>query len=124
MGAMEHLTEQTGQITGSLGGNMVEVDAVSDSMHDGEEQSGECYDLVEGYGGIEGNVLVKGGLPEEGDEVPGHGQQQNGISPHHARGSTSSNCDTISSNTTQPSIFSLHRVIYSAIKINIVQLYK
>ena len=32
------------------------------------------YDLVEGHGSIEGDVLVEGGLPEEGDEVVCHGQ--------------------------------------------------
>lgn len=80
---MEHLTEQTSQITRCLSGDVVEVDTVSNGVHDGEEQRGECYDLVEGYGSIKGDVLVEGGLPEEGDEVAGHRQQQNGVSPHH-----------------------------------------
>ena len=53
---------------------MVEIDTVTDAVHDGEEQSRESDDLVEGHGCIKGDVLVEGGLPEEGDEVSCHCQ--------------------------------------------------
>lgn len=100
MGTMEHLTEETSQIIGCLSGDVVEVDTMSNTMHDGEEQSSECYDLVEGHCSIEGDILVEGSLPEEGDEISGHSQQQDGVGPHHTRRSTTSNCNTVASNTT------------------------
>ena len=73
---MEYLTEKTSQIIGRLSGNVVKVDTVADAVHDSEEQSREGNDLVEGHGRIEGDILLEGGLPEEGDEVSCHGQQQ------------------------------------------------
>jgi len=97
---MEHLTEQTSQIARSLGRDVVEITAMPNTMHDSKEQSGKGNDLVEGHSSIEWNVLIEGGLPEEGDEVPGHRQQQYRIGPHHGRCSTTCNRDTISSNTT------------------------
>ena len=72
---MEYLTEQASQIIGCLSGNVVEIDTVADAVHDGEKQSCQGNNLVEGHGCIEGDVLLEGGLSEEGDEVSCHGQK-------------------------------------------------
>lgn len=90
---------------------MVEVDTMPNAVHDGKEQSSKSYNLVEGDSRIKGDILIEGRLPEEGDEVAGHGQQQNRVGPHHTGCSSTCHCHTISSNTTQPSKFSLHRII-------------
>ena len=90
---------------------MVKVDAVPNGMHDGEEQCSEGNDLVEGDSGIKWDILVNWCLPKVGDEVTSHCQQQYRIGKHHTRSSSTSNCDTITSNTTQTSMFSLYRII-------------
>lgn len=53
---------------------MIEVDTVSNTVHDGEKEGSKSYDFVEGDGSIKGHILVEGSLPEERDEVPCHGQ--------------------------------------------------
>ena len=79
---------------------MVEVDAVPNGVHNSEEQCSESNDLVKGDSGIKGDILVQWCLPKVGDEVTSHCQQQDRIGPHHTRSSSTSNCDTITSNTT------------------------
>jgi len=74
MGTMEHLSEQTCQIIGRLSCDVVEVEAMPDSVHDSEEQCSEGNDLVEGNGTIKGDILVQWCLPKVGDEVTSHCQ--------------------------------------------------
>ena len=83
MTAVVHLAEQAGQITGRLGGDVVEVYAMTDAMTDGEQEGSEGNNLVEADVRIERNVVVDDGLPQEGDEVTGHCEQQDRICKHH-----------------------------------------
>lgn len=84
MTAVVHLAEQASQIVGSLGGDVVEVNAMADAMCDGEQKGSEGNDLVEADVRIEWNVVVDDGLPQEGDEVTAHCEQQDRICEHHA----------------------------------------
>ena len=73
---MVHLAEQARQIVGRLGGDVVEVYAMTDAMCDGEQEGSEGNDLVEADVRIKRNVVVDDGLPQKGDEVTGHCEQQ------------------------------------------------
>ena len=61
---MVHLAEDACQIVGSLSGNVVEVDTVTNTVHDCEEEGIESNDLVETDVRVEWNVVVEDGLPE------------------------------------------------------------
>lgn len=84
MTAVVHLAEQARQIVGSLGRDVVEVNAMADAMCDGEQKGSEGNDLVEADVRIEWNIVVDDGLPQEGDEVTRHREQQDRICEHHA----------------------------------------
>lgn len=84
MTAVVHLAEQARQIAGSLGRDVVEVNAMADAMCDGEQKGSEGNDLVEADVRIKWNVVVNDGLPQEGDEVTRHREQQDRICEHHA----------------------------------------
>ena len=73
---MVHLAEQARQIVGRLGVDVVEVYAMTDAMCDGEQEGSEGNDLVEADVRIERNVVVDDGLPQKGDEVTAHREQQ------------------------------------------------
>ena len=62
-----------------LCGDVVEVDQVADGVEDGEEEGGAGADLVELEAGVEGDVLVQGQLLHLGDQVLGHGQQEEAV---------------------------------------------
>lgn len=52
-----------------------EVDHVRDDVHDGEEDDGPGDHFVEGDVLVEGDDVVEWGAPEEGDEVPADGEE-------------------------------------------------
>ena len=54
--AMVDLSEDAGQIVSCLSSDVIEVEAVTDDMHEGEKQSTKSHYLVEGDVGIERNV--------------------------------------------------------------------
>lgn len=83
MTAVVHLAEQARQIVGCLGGDVVEVYAMTDAMTDGEQKGSEGNDLVEADVRIKRNIVVDDGLPQEGDEVTAHREQQDRIRKHH-----------------------------------------
>ena len=115
MGTVVHLTEDAGEIVSSLGGNVVEVDSMTHSVHDGEEQGSESDDLVSLDVAVEWNIVVEDGFSQVGDEVASHSEQEDGVSPHHARGSTTGDGNTIPCNSPQSSMFSLHRVVVGSL---------
>lgn len=52
------LAEDAAQVVCSLGGDVVEVDAMADDVREREDEPRECHDLVEGNVGVEGDVVV------------------------------------------------------------------
>ena len=115
VGTMVHLTEDAGQVVGSLGRDVVEVEAVTDAMHHREEETIEGNDLVEADVGVEGDVVVEDGLPEVGDEVASHCEQENGVSPHHSRGSSTSDGHTMTCDSPQTSMLSLNCIVVASL---------
>ena len=67
-----HFPKDACQVTGSLGGDVVEVDTVANAMHDREQQGSHCHNLVKADVGIERDVVIEDGFSQVGDEVPGH----------------------------------------------------
>ena len=108
---MVHFTEDAGQIVGPLRGDVVEVDTVTNTVHDREEQTVKSNNLVETNVRVERNVVVEDGLPEIGDEVASHCNQEDRVGEHHSRSSSTSDCHTITSDSPQTGMFSLHRVV-------------
>ena len=115
MSAVVHFSEDAGEIVGSLGGDVVEVDAMTNGVHDGEEQGSESNDLMGTDVGIEGDIVVEDGFSKVRDEVSGHGEEEDRVRPHHARGSTSSDGHSKTSNSPQARILSFYRVIVGSL---------
>ena len=90
---------------------MVEVDSMTDAMHDCEEECRESNMLVESNVRVKWNVVVDGRLPEVRDDVPGHCDQQDRVREHHSRGGTTCDGHTVASNATKASKLTLNRVI-------------
>ena len=60
---------------------------------------------------IKWNKLVKHGLSQESDGVSAHGHQKAGVGEHHATGGATGHCHTITSDTPQTCMLTLHRVV-------------
>ena len=97
---MIHFPEQAGQVVCRLCGNVVEVDAMPNAVHDSEKESSEGDNLVEGDVRVKRHEVVDGRLPQVGDHVPGHRDEKHRVGEHHGRGGTTCDCHTIASNTT------------------------
>ena len=93
--------EDAAEVACRLRGDVVEVDPVTDDVHEGEEETRQRHYLVEGDVGIKGHVVVQRCLAEVGDEVTGHGDQEYRVCPHHPRGSPPRDCHTVTSNPPQ-----------------------
>ena len=70
------IAEDAAEVACRLRGDVVEVDPVTDDVHEGEEETRQRHYLVEGDVGIKGHVVVQRCLTEVGDEVTGHGDQE------------------------------------------------
>ena len=76
VGAAVNFPEDACQVTRCLGGNVVEIDSVTNTVHNCEQQSCEGNNLVETDVGIEGNVVVEYCFTQVGNEVSRHCQQK------------------------------------------------
>ena len=61
-----------------LCGDVVEVEAVAQDVDHREEKGRPGYKLVEGHDRIKRHIQVEDGLPQGGDEVTAHGEEEQG----------------------------------------------
>ena len=88
------LWRETVKMLQRLSGDMVEVGEMTNSVEDGEEESGAGHDLVEDDVGVEGDVLVEGPLLHLGDQVPADCQQQQAVAEGERCSGASGDSDT------------------------------
>ena len=75
----EYLPGHALEVVCWLGAQLVEVHHVGDGVDQGEEEGRAGADLVELEAGVQGDVLVQGQLLHLGDQVLGHGQQEEAV---------------------------------------------
>lgn len=83
------LGRETVEVLQRLRGHVIEVDDVSDGMYDREEERGTRDHFVERYVRVERYVLLYGEVLQLGQQVPGHGQQQQAVAERQRGGRTS-----------------------------------
>ena len=110
-----HFSKEASQIAWRLRGNVIEVNPVTNAVHDSGEESCHRYNLVEANVGIKWDIIIEDGLTKIREEVSSHRNEKNRISPHHTRGSSTCNRHTITSNSSQSTKLSLHRIVISSL---------
>lgn len=80
---------ETVQVLQRLRGHVIEVDYVADRVYDGEEERGARDHLVERNVRVERYVLLYGEVLQFGQQISGHGQQQQTVAERQRSGRAS-----------------------------------
>ena len=86
MSGIIHLTEDTGQIIRSLSRDVIEIYTMPNDMYKHKENSLHSDDYVESDVRIECDVVIEDGLPEVGNEVASHCEEEHWEGEHQYRG--------------------------------------
>ena len=98
-----------------LRGNVIEIDDMADGVHEREEEGRQGADLVKLNVGVQRDVLLNGKLLQLGQEVPGHGQQQQTVAEGERGGRSSGDGDAHAHDVAQIRVFGHERVVDEAV---------
>lgn len=102
---------QTVEVFQRLRGHVVEVDYVADGVYDGEEEGGARDHFVERYVRVQRYVLLYGEVFELGQQVPGHGEQQQTVSERQRGRGPSGQRDAHAHNVPQVGVLGQKRIV-------------
>lgn len=105
VGVEVHFLDKTLQVIQGLGGDMVEVDTVTNGVDKGEEEGSHGDNFVELDMGVQWDVLMKGDFPDLGDQIPTHGEKEERVAEGERSSRSSSDSYPISHDMSQISVF-------------------
>lgn len=105
------LGRETMEVLQRLRGHVIEVDDMSDGVYDREEERGARDHLVERYVRVERYVLLYGEVFQLGQQVPGHGQQQQAVAERERGGRAPGQCYAHTHDVPEVRMFGQKRIV-------------